>query len=96
MSHFNLLFTFITIQTPKDARLVPGGGAVEMEMSRQVESFSETCEGLEQYAVKRFANALQVVPKILAENTGICKIYCNINEIGSRGVLRIFILVYQH
>lgn len=55
----------------RDARLVPGGGAVEMELSRQVESFSETCEGLEQYAVKRFANALQVVPKILAENTGV-------------------------
>ena len=41
-----------------------------MELSRQVESFSETCEGLEQYAVQRFANALQVVPRILAENTG--------------------------
>jgi T-complex protein 1 subunit theta len=54
----------------RDPRLVPGGGAVEMELSRQVESFSETCEGLEQYAVKRFANALQVVPRILAENTG--------------------------
>jgi len=55
----------------RDPRLVPGGGAVEMELSRQVETFSETCEGLEQYAVKRFANALQVVPRILAENTGI-------------------------
>ena len=43
-----------------------------MELSRQVETFSETCEGLEQYAVKRFANALQVVPRILAENTGNC------------------------
>merc|ERR1712213_75889 len=43
----------------------------KMELSRQVETFSETCEGLEQYAVKRFANALQVVPRILAENTGI-------------------------
>merc|ERR1712223_636274 len=42
-----------------------------MELSRQVETYSETCEGLEQYAVKRFANALQVVPRILAENTGI-------------------------
>ena len=41
-----------------------------MELSQQVESFSETCEGLEQYAVQRFANALQVVPRILAENTG--------------------------
>ena len=54
--------------------MVPGGGAVEMELSRQVETFSDTCEGLEQYAVKRFANALQVVPKILAENTGMSEI----------------------
>ena len=60
------MFTFFL----QDKRLVPGGGAVEMELSRQVESFSETCEGLEQYAVQRFANALQVVPRILAENTG--------------------------
>ena len=49
-----------------------------MELSRQVESFSETCEGLEQYAVQRFANALQVVPRILAENTGINRtLYCS-------------------
>ena len=66
VGHHNMLHNIIL----KDARLVPGGGAVEMELSRQVESFSETCEGLEQYAVKRFANALQVVPKILADNTG--------------------------
>ena len=47
-----------------------------MELSRQVETFSETCEGLEQYAVQRFANALQVVPRILAENTGKYAIKC--------------------
>ena len=47
-----------------------------MELSRQVETFSETCEGLEQYAVRRFANALQVVPRILAENTGKYGIKC--------------------
>ena len=62
------------ISYEQDSRLVPGGGAVEMELSRQVETFSDTCEGLEQYAVKRFANALQVVPKILAENTGMSEI----------------------
>ena len=58
--------------------MVPGGGAVEMELSRHVETFSETCEGLEQYAVQRFANALQVVPRILADNTGILLEMCTI------------------
>lgn len=42
-----------------------------MELSRQIASFGETCEGLEQYAVQRFAKALEVVPRILADNTGV-------------------------
>ena len=79
--------------------MVPGGGAVEMELSRQVESFSETCEGLEQYAVKRFANALQVVPRILAENTGKYVVAHNtvvaqLNTLLEIRLLNIFIL--QH
>ena len=55
----------------RDGRLVPGAGAIEMELAKQVNSFGETCEGLEQYAVQRFAQALHVVPKMLAENTGV-------------------------
>merc|ERR1719450_848660 len=55
----------------RDGRLVAGAGAVEMELAKEVETFSETCEGLEQYAVKRFAQSLHVVPKMLAENTGV-------------------------
>ena len=42
-----------------------------MELSKQVDAFGKTCEGLEQYAVQRFAQALHVVPKMLAENTGV-------------------------
>merc|ERR1719328_147656 len=55
----------------RDGRLVPGAGAIEMELSKQVDAFGKTCEGLEQYAVQRFAQALHVVPKMLAENTGV-------------------------
>jgi len=55
----------------RDGRLVPGAGAIEMELSKQISSFGEKCEGLEQYAVQRFAQALHVVPKMLAENTGV-------------------------
>merc|ERR1711992_152328 len=55
----------------RDGRLVAGAGAVEMEMGKEVTSFGEKCEGLEQYAVQRFAQALHVVPKMLAENTGV-------------------------
>jgi hypothetical protein len=31
-----------------------------MELSKQVNEFGKTCEGLEQYSVQRFAKALQV------------------------------------
>jgi len=55
----------------RDGRLVAGAGAVEMELAKEVSSFGEKCEGLEQYAVQRFAQALHVVPKMLAENTGV-------------------------
>jgi len=54
----------------KDGRLVPGAGAVEMELSKQINDYGKTCEGLEQYSVQRFAKALQIVPKMLAENSG--------------------------
>lgn len=53
-----------------DGRLVPGAGATEVEVARQVQSFANTCPGLEQYAIKKFGEAFEVVPKILAENSG--------------------------
>jgi len=55
----------------RDGRLVAGAGAVEMELAKEVTSYGEKCEGLEQYAVQRFGQALHVVPKMLAENTGV-------------------------
>ena len=53
-----------------DGRMVPGAGATEIEVARQVQSFANTCPGLEQYSIKKFGEALEVVPKILAENSG--------------------------
>lgn len=55
----------------KDGRFVPGGGATEIELARQIASYGETLPGLEQYAVKRFATALESFVKILAENSGV-------------------------
>merc|ERR1711899_435362 len=55
----------------RDGRSVAGAGAVEMELAKEVTSYGEKCEGLEQYAVQRFGQALHVVPKMLAENTGV-------------------------
>lgn len=50
---------------------MPGGGATEMELSRQIATFGETRPGMEQYAIKKFAEALTHVPRQLAENSGV-------------------------
>ena len=55
----------------KDPRFVPGAGASEIELSIRLTAFADTCTGLEQYAVKKFAEALEVFPRTLAENAGL-------------------------
>lgn len=55
----------------KDGRFVPGAGATEIELARQIASYGEMQPGLEQYAVKKFATALEIFAKTLAENTGV-------------------------
>jgi chaperonin GroEL (HSP60 family) len=52
----------------KDARLVPGAGATELELAKRIEAYGSGLRGLAQHAVKRYATALEVVPRTLAEN----------------------------
>ncbi|KAK0237996.1 chaperonin Cpn60/TCP-1 family [Armillaria nabsnona] len=52
----------------KDARLVPGAGASELELAKRVEIYGSSLKGLAQHAVKRYATALEVIPRTLAEN----------------------------
>lgn len=55
----------------QDQRLVPGAGATEIELAKRIAQFGESCPGLEQYAIKKFGQALEVVPRTLAENAGL-------------------------
>ncbi|KAK2527209.1 Cct8 [Columba guinea] len=55
----------------QDKRLVPGGGATEIELAKQITSYGETCPGLDQYAIKKFAEAFEAIPRALAENSGV-------------------------
>ena len=50
---------------------VPGGGATEIEVARQIRRYAEGFEGREQLAVNAFADALEVIPRSLAENAGL-------------------------
>ncbi|KIM58489.1 hypothetical protein SCLCIDRAFT_16768 [Scleroderma citrinum Foug A] len=52
----------------KDPRLVPGAGATELELGKRIETYGNGLKGLAQHAVKRYAMALEVIPRTLAEN----------------------------
>ena len=73
----------------RDERMLPGGGATEIELAKQLTTYGEVrlrrrrrrrkwlsmlllqaCPGLEQYAIKKFAQSLETVPRALAENAG--------------------------
>ena len=54
----------------RDPRLVPGAGATEMELAVKIKEYGDTCPGLDQYAIRAFAKALEFVPRTLAENSG--------------------------
>jgi len=55
----------------KDGRFTAGGGATEIELGRQIAAWGEKHPGLEQYSIGRFAQALEVIPRVLAENSGV-------------------------
>ncbi|XP_042895287.1 T-complex protein 1 subunit theta [Parasteatoda tepidariorum] len=55
----------------QDGKLVPGAGATEIELAKQITKYGETLPGLEQYSVKKFAEALESLPKALADNAGL-------------------------
>lgn len=53
-----------------DPRLVPGGGAFEMELSARLLEKSKTVEGLMQLPYQAVAMALEVIPRTLSQNCG--------------------------
>ncbi len=55
----------------EDGKLVPGGGAVEIELSLRLASYASTVGGREQLAIEAFAQAMEVIPWALAENAGL-------------------------
>eukprot|EP01087_Luapelamoeba_hula_P015709 TRINITY_DN4720_c0_g1_i1.p1 TRINITY_DN4720_c0_g1~~TRINITY_DN4720_c0_g1_i1.p1 ORF type:complete len:554 (+),score=107.82 TRINITY_DN4720_c0_g1_i1:64-1725(+) len=55
-------------RTLESKSVVPGGGAVEAALSIYLENFATTLGSREQLAIAQFAEALLVIPKILAVN----------------------------
>ncbi|NIB98185.1 thermosome subunit [Halobacterium sp. R2-5] len=56
--------------TLEDGKVLPGGGAPETELAMELRQFADSVGGREQLAVESFADALEVIPRTLAENAG--------------------------
>jgi thermosome len=61
----------VSAQTLSDGRVLPGGGAIEVELASRLRDFADSVSGREQLAVEAFADALELVPRVLAENAGL-------------------------
>jgi archaeal chaperonin len=58
----------------EDKKLVPGGGAPEVELALRLREYAATVGGREQLSIEAFADAMEVIPKTLAENAGLDQI----------------------
>jgi len=56
------------VQAPK---IVAGGGAPEMEISKVLKAYAQSLPGREQLAVQSFGEAMETVPLTLSENAGL-------------------------
>jgi len=54
----------------EDAALIPGAGAFELAASVALHKYAETVPGKNKIGVQAFAEALLIIPKTLAENSG--------------------------
>jgi thermosome len=55
----------------EDGKYVPGGGATEIELSLKLRDYAASVGGREQLAIQAFADAIEVIPRSLAENAGL-------------------------
>jgi len=54
----------------RNGQVVGGGGATEVELAQELRDYADSVGGREQLAINAFADALEVVPRTLAENAG--------------------------
>jgi len=55
----------------EDGKIVAGGGAPEAEVAKQLRDYAVKVGGREQLAIEAFADAVESIPLILAENAGL-------------------------
>jgi thermosome len=62
---------FVVKVALEDGKMTAGGGAAATSVSMVLRDYAPSVGGREQMAIEAFANAMEVVPKTLAENAGL-------------------------
>ncbi|MBN1543964.1 TCP-1/cpn60 chaperonin family protein [Candidatus Woesearchaeota archaeon] len=55
----------------RNGRIVAGAASVEVELAKELRKFADSLSGREQLAVRAFSDAVEVIPRTLAENAGL-------------------------
>ena len=61
----------VTACALEDGKYVAGGGAAEIELALNLRDYAASVGGREQLAIQAFADAMEVIPRSLAENAGL-------------------------
>ncbi len=51
-------------------KIVAGGGAIEIEIAKELRKYANKVGGREQLAIEAFADAMEIIPRALTENAG--------------------------
>jgi len=62
---------YVVADVVREPRIVAGGGAPEAEVAKVLREYAVSVGGREQLAIEAFANAIEVIPRTLAENAGL-------------------------
>ncbi len=54
----------------ENSKIVAGGGAVEIEVGKELRKYANKVGGREQLAIEAFASAMEIIPRALTENAG--------------------------
>jgi thermosome len=55
----------------ENSKIVAGGGAVEIEVAKELRKYANKVGGREQLSIEAFADAMEVIPRALSENAGL-------------------------
>jgi len=55
----------------ESGKILAGGGSPEIELAKRIREYADTVGGREQLAINAFADAVEVIPRTLAESAGM-------------------------